>query len=118
MEFHEKLQELKKSRGLTQEELADALFVSRTAISKWESGRGYPSIDSLKEISRYFSVASLNITLNASHSSFSFLEELAQSFFLTQLKNILLSVELLDKHIVKQIRLVPTLEVALSEWTV
>lgn len=57
MEFHEKLQELRKGRGLTQEELAEALFVSRTAISKWESGRGYPSIDSLKEISNYFSVS-------------------------------------------------------------
>lgn len=57
LEFHEKLQELRKIRGLTQEELAEALFVSRTAISKWESGRGYPSIDSLKEISRYFSVS-------------------------------------------------------------
>ena len=56
MEFHEKLQELRKSRNLTQEELAEALYVSRTAISKWESGRGYPSIDSLKEISHYFSV--------------------------------------------------------------
>ena len=56
MEFNEKLQELRKSRSLTQEELAEALFVSRTAISKWESGRGYPSIDSLIEISRYFSV--------------------------------------------------------------
>ena len=56
MEFNEKLQELRKSRSLTQEELAEALFVSRTAISKWESGRGYPSIDSLREISRYFSV--------------------------------------------------------------
>jgi transcriptional regulator with XRE-family HTH domain len=52
----EKLQELRKSKSMTQEELAEALFVSRTAISKWESGRGYPSIDSLKEISRYFSV--------------------------------------------------------------
>lgn len=56
MEFHEKLQELRKSRGLTQEELAEALFVSRTAISKWESGRGYPSIDSLKGIASFFSV--------------------------------------------------------------
>ena len=57
MEFNEKLQELRKSRSLTQEELAEALFVSRTAISKWESGRGYPNLDSLKEISRYFSVS-------------------------------------------------------------
>lgn len=57
MEFHEKLQELSKHRGLTQEELAEALYVSRTAISKWESGRGYPSIDSLKEISGYFGVS-------------------------------------------------------------
>ena len=56
MEFNEKLQELRKSRSLTQEELAEALYVSRTAVSKWESGRGYPSIDSLKEISRFFSV--------------------------------------------------------------
>ena len=57
MEFHEKLQELRKSRGLTQEELAQDLYVSRTAISKWESGRGYPNIDSLKELSAYFSVS-------------------------------------------------------------
>ena len=57
MEFHEKLQELRKRSGLTQEELAEVLFVSRTAISKWESGRGYPSIDSLKAISAYFSVS-------------------------------------------------------------
>ena len=56
MEFSEKLQELRKGRSMTQEELAESLFVSRTAISKWESGRGYPSIDSLKEISRFFSV--------------------------------------------------------------
>ena len=56
MEFNEKLQELRKNKGLTQEELAEALYVSRTAISKWESGRGYPSIDSLKAIAKYFSV--------------------------------------------------------------
>ena len=56
MEFHEKLQELRKNRGLTQEELAEAIFVSRTAVSKWESGRGYPNIDSLKELSSFFSV--------------------------------------------------------------
>ncbi|MBQ9991865.1 MAG: helix-turn-helix transcriptional regulator [Firmicutes bacterium] len=57
MEFNEKLQELRKKKGLTQEELAEFLYVSRTAISKWESGRGYPSIDSLKAISSFFSVS-------------------------------------------------------------
>ena len=57
MEFHEKLQQLRKQKGLTQEELAAQLYVSRTAISKWESGRGYPNIDSLKQISVYFSVS-------------------------------------------------------------
>ena len=56
MELNEKLQELRKQKGLTQEELAKVLFVSRTAISKWESGRGYPSIDSLKVIAEFFNV--------------------------------------------------------------
>ena len=57
MEFNEKLQELRRSKGLTQEELAEKLYVSRTAVSKWESGRGYPNIESLKELSRFFSVS-------------------------------------------------------------
>lgn len=56
MEFHEKLQALRKQSGLTQEELAQKLYVSRTAVSKWESGRGYPNIDSLKAIAACFSV--------------------------------------------------------------
>ena len=57
MELNEKLQELRKQKQLTQEELAEILFVSRTAISKWESGRGYPSIESLKAISKLFSIS-------------------------------------------------------------
>ena len=56
MEFHEKLQELRKQKGLTQEELAKHLYVSRAAISKWEQGRGYPGIDSLKAIATFFSL--------------------------------------------------------------
>ena len=56
MEFHEKLQELRRQKGLTQEQLAEHLFVSRAAVSKWESGRGYPNIDSLKAIAAFYSV--------------------------------------------------------------
>lgn len=56
MEFNEKLQQLRKQKNLTQEELAQILYVSRAAVSKWESGRGYPSLDSLKAISKTFSV--------------------------------------------------------------
>jgi transcriptional regulator with XRE-family HTH domain len=56
MEFDKKIQELRKQKGLTQEELAQSLYVSRTAISKWESGRGYPNIDSLKAMARFFGV--------------------------------------------------------------
>lgn len=57
MEFNEKMQELRKQKGLTQEELAERLYVSRTAVSKWESGRGYPNIESLKAIANFFSVS-------------------------------------------------------------
>ena len=56
MEFNEKLQELRKQKGLTQEELAGILYVSRAAVSKWESGRGYPGIDSLKAIAKFYCV--------------------------------------------------------------
>lgn len=57
MEFNEKLQYFRKKSNLTQEELVEKLFVSRTAISKWESGRGMPSISSLKAISEVFNVS-------------------------------------------------------------
>jgi transcriptional regulator with XRE-family HTH domain len=54
MEFHEKLQYLRKQNQWTQEQLAEKLYVSRTAVSKWESGKGYPNIELLKDISKLF----------------------------------------------------------------
>ena len=50
MELSEKIQKLRKERGMTQEQFAERLFVSRTAVSKWETGRGIPSIESLQMI--------------------------------------------------------------------
>lgn len=57
MEFNEKLQHLRKQKHLTQEQLAEKLYVSRAAVSKWESGKGYPNIESLKAVSELFSVS-------------------------------------------------------------
>lgn len=57
MDFNEKLKQLRQNKKWTQEELAGKLFISRTAISKWESGRGFPSIESLKAISQVFDIS-------------------------------------------------------------
>jgi len=51
-----KLQLIRKEKGLSQEDLADMLNVSRQAISKWESGKGYPEIDKLIFICDYFNL--------------------------------------------------------------
>lgn len=56
MTFGEKLKKLRTEKHLTQDELAERLYVTRTAVSKWESNRGYPNIDSLKAIAKCFSV--------------------------------------------------------------
>jgi len=55
--FGEIIKKLRTDKGLTQDELAEKIYVTRTAISKWESGRGFPNIESLKAISKYFSVS-------------------------------------------------------------
>jgi len=56
MIFSEKLKLIRKSKGLTQEELADILDVSRQAVAKWESGQIYPDIGNLIQISNLFNV--------------------------------------------------------------
>ena len=57
MEFSKKLQHLRKQEELTQEQLAEKLYVSRTAVSKWESGRGYPNLETLKAIAKFFNIS-------------------------------------------------------------
>lgn len=56
MIFSEKLQLLRKNKGLTQEELAEKVCVSRQAIAKWESGQSYPNISNLIQISHLMNV--------------------------------------------------------------
>ena len=57
MVFSKKLQNLRKQNNWTQEQLSEKLYVSRTAVSKWESGKGYPNIDTLKDISKIFEIS-------------------------------------------------------------
>lgn len=57
MEFCEKIKKIRTDNNLTQEQFAEKLYVSRTAVSKWESGKGYPSIDSLKYMSKLFNIS-------------------------------------------------------------
>ena len=57
MDFGEKLKALRTERGLTQEQLAAKLYVSRTAVSKWETGGGSPNLDSLQVVARLFDVS-------------------------------------------------------------
>lgn len=57
MAFSEELYALRKQKGLSQEQLAEALDVSRQAISKWENGTAMPETETLIALSRYFGVS-------------------------------------------------------------
>lgn len=57
MQFSEKLKRLRAERGISQSELADVLYVSRSAVAKWENGLGFPCEQSLTQIAEYFSVS-------------------------------------------------------------
>ena len=54
MTLGQRIQELRKRAGLTQEQLAEQLGVTRQAVSKWESDNGVPELDALIALSRYF----------------------------------------------------------------
>ena len=57
MAFGEKLKHLREERKMTQDDLSSALYVSRSAVSKWETNKGYPSIDTIVAIQNLFDVS-------------------------------------------------------------
>lgn len=57
MAFGERLQEVRRENGLTQEQFAEALQVSRQAVSRWESGRSYPEVDKILYICNRYGVS-------------------------------------------------------------
>ena len=61
MTFKEKLVILRKSKGLTQDEFASAVGVSRQAVYKWESGQSYPEVPKLLEIKALYGISLDNL---------------------------------------------------------
>ena len=74
MSFGENLKNVRKQRGITQEELAETLCVSRQAISKWESDNGYPETEKLLLLSK-----TLNISLDYLMNNASEMQEKEQT---------------------------------------
>ena len=57
METKDVLKDLRNKKGLSQEELADKLFVTRQAVSRWENGNTVPNADTMKLLSKFFDVS-------------------------------------------------------------
>ena len=63
MDISERLQELRKKEGYSQEQVAEMLGLSRQAISKWESGQGKPEIDNIIKLTEIYNVSADDILL-------------------------------------------------------
>lgn len=56
MEFKNRIKELREEKGLSQQAVADSIYVSRSAIAKWENGLGLPSKESLRLLSEFYNI--------------------------------------------------------------
>ena len=61
MEFKDKLKSLRKEKGLNQAQLAEAIFVSRSTVAKWENGLGLPGPESMAALEQFFAVPKENM---------------------------------------------------------
>lgn len=64
MQFRERLKKLRKENGITQEQLAEKLNISRQSVAKWERGQSLPNITNLKEIAMIFNITTDELLLN------------------------------------------------------
>ena len=65
MEFKDYLKHYRTERGVSQQTLADAIFVSRSAVAKWENGLGIPSEESYRALLEYFSISAEEFPLHS-----------------------------------------------------
>jgi transcriptional regulator with XRE-family HTH domain len=94
MKFNEKLLELRKKKGLSQEELGSALNVSRQTISKWESGQSYPDFEKLILLSDFFerTLDELMKDINVQHIKEKNIPSIDISYFESVLNTIIKSI--------------------------
>lgn len=109
MEFSEKLKTMRIEANLTQKELAEKLMISRQAISNYEQGRGYPSIDILVEMCKLF-----NTSLDELLSSGVKKQYMKQTIVLFGLLFANLILSLLSLFFLMEKEILPTLFVAFS----
>lgn len=64
MNLSERLEDLRKQHDLTQDQLAEKLTVTRQAISRWERGLAYPTVDNLKALAQLYQVSLDTLLLN------------------------------------------------------
>ena len=69
--------ELRKEKNLTQKDLANELNVSDKAISRWETGKGFPDVDSLQSLSKFFGIT-INELLAGEKAETKTIEEIAE----------------------------------------
>ena len=65
MNFPDKLRKLRKERGLTQEELSNSIYISRTMITKYENGTVYPTKENIEKIALFFNVKILILAVSS-----------------------------------------------------
>ena len=64
MEFKDRLKKLRKEKAISQQELANAIYVSRSAVAKWENGLGIPNQASYEALLSYFNITATQLPLN------------------------------------------------------
>ena len=75
MSVHENLQRLRKEKGLSQEDVAQKLFVSRQSVSKWENGNAEPGVENLKALANLYGVTLDELMGNEPIEESRFMEE-------------------------------------------
>lgn len=83
--FKDKLKELREKEGLSQQELADKLFVSRSAVAKWENGNGLPSDVNLDSICKFFDIDKKQLKLKKEDFTYSKNKKIRLMILLTSL---------------------------------